>query len=106
AKLFNPLEGIIQAQHSNLNSSNSQQKTEFKKISSVEELDELLNSNPGKPVMFDFYADWCVSCHEMEAFTFNKAPVIESMNQMLLLQADVTKNTTEDRALLKRFNLF
>jgi len=56
--------------------------------------------------MLDFYADWCVSCKEMEAFTFTDARVKSKMAQMLLLQADVTANSAEDKALLKRFSLF
>jgi len=56
--------------------------------------------------MLDFYADWCVSCKEMERFTFTDPSVRARLGKALLLQADVTKNTDEDRALLKRFNLF
>ena len=56
--------------------------------------------------MLDFYADWCVSCIEMERYTFSDPAVAQRMSQFLLLQADVTANTPEDRALLKRFNLF
>ena len=56
--------------------------------------------------MLDFYADWCVSCKEMEAFTFMDAKVRAALDGMLLLQADVTANSEADRALLKRFSLF
>jgi thiol:disulfide interchange protein DsbD len=77
----------------------------FERIVSVAELNEKLRT-PGKPVMLDFYADWCVSCKEMEAFTFTDAKVKEKMNGMLLLQADVTANTEEHKELLKRFSLF
>lgn len=77
----------------------------FKIIGSVEELEQQL-ATTNKPVMLDFYADWCVACIEMEKFTFSDAQVAQKMENMLLLQADVTKNTAEDRALLKRFNLF
>jgi thiol:disulfide interchange protein DsbD len=56
--------------------------------------------------MLDFYADWCVSCKEMEAFTFSDARVKARFERMRLLQADVTANTPEDKALLKRFSLF
>ena len=60
----------------------------------------------GKPVMLDFYADWCVSCKEMEAFTFVDPRVAQRMGQLLLLQVDVTANNADDRALMKRFKLF
>ena len=56
--------------------------------------------------MLDFYADWCVSCKEMEAFTFTDPRVRAQLDNMLLLQADVTANTDAHKALLKRFSLF
>ncbi|MGB6103414.1 MAG: thioredoxin family protein, partial [Pusillimonas sp.] len=80
-------------------------KAQFTQVRSVAELDHLL-ANTNRPVMLDFYADWCVSCIEMEKFTFSDPGVAGQMSQLLLVQADVTKNTDEDRALLKRFNLF
>lgn len=80
-------------------------KTQFTQVRSVEELDALLASAT-KPVMLDFYADWCVSCIEMERFTFSDPAVAAQMAQMTLVQADVTKNTAQDQALLKRFKLF
>ncbi|MEO6959793.1 MAG: protein-disulfide reductase DsbD [Burkholderiaceae bacterium] len=77
----------------------------FVNVGSVAELDTLL-ANTSRPVMLDFYADWCVSCIEMEKFTFTDANVAQKMSAMLLLRADVTKNGPDDRALLKRFRLF
>lgn len=56
--------------------------------------------------MLDFYADWCVSCKEMERFTFSDSAVAERMGRMQLLQADVTRNTSSDKELLQRFGLF
>jgi thioredoxin:protein disulfide reductase len=77
----------------------------FTRVRSVAELDRALAS-AGKPVMLDFYADWCVSCKEMEHLTFSDKRVQAAMQQMQLLQADVTANNEEDRALMKRFRLF
>ena len=56
--------------------------------------------------MLDFYADWCVSCKEMEKFTFSDPRVQAKLKQMNLLRADVTANNADDQVLLKRFNLF
>jgi thiol:disulfide interchange protein DsbD len=75
------------------------------RVASVAELDAKLKQ-PGRPVMLDFYADWCVSCKEMEAFTFSDPRVRAQLDSMLLLQADVTRGNEADRALLKRFSLF
>jgi thioredoxin:protein disulfide reductase len=75
------------------------------RVASLGELEGRLKS-PGKPVMLDFYADWCVSCKEMERFTFTDPKVRAELDQMLLLQVDVTANNAHDRALLKRFSLF
>ena len=79
--------------------------TPFMRVSSLGELDEKLKS-AGKPAMLDFYADWCVSCKEMERFTFSDPRVRREMEGLLLVQADVTKNTEAHKALLKRFSLF
>lgn len=77
----------------------------FMPVRNLAELEAKLQA-PGKPAMLDFYADWCVSCKEMEAFTFSDARVKAKMEQMHLLRADVTDNSPEDKALLKRFSLF
>ena len=77
----------------------------FQKIHSVSELDAALKS-AGRPVMLDFYADWCKSCKEMERFTFSDPQVQQRLSKVLLLKADVTANSADDRELLKRFKLF
>ena len=79
--------------------------TEFRRIRTTAELDATLKT-AGRPVMLDFYADWCVSCKEMEHLTFSDPTVQARMTGALLLQADVTANSDEDKALLKRFGLF
>jgi thioredoxin:protein disulfide reductase len=81
-------------------------KTQFVRVKSLAELDAVLARNPGKTAMLDFYADWCVSCKEMEKLTFTDPQVKQKFADMILLQADVTANSADDKALLKRFNLF
>ena len=77
----------------------------FRPVRNVAELDAAL-STAGRPVMLDFYADWCVSCKEMEAFTFSDPAIQMRLGRALLLKVDVTQNNADDRALLKRFGLF
>jgi thiol:disulfide interchange protein DsbD len=78
----------------------------FERVSTLAELDARVKAAAGRPVMLDFYADWCVSCKELERYTFSDARVQERLREMVLLQADVTANSSEDRALLRRFRLF
>ena len=78
----------------------------FKKINSITALESALKQAEGKPVMLDFYADWCVACKEMESLTFSDSNIQHLLNKTILLQADVTQNTAEDQALLKLFGLF
>jgi thioredoxin:protein disulfide reductase len=79
---------------------------EFKMIHSTEELDALLAENKGKSVMLDFYADWCSSCKELDEITFKDPAVIQSLNDYILIRADVTADSEAEKALTKRFNLF
>lgn len=80
----------------------------FERVSTVAQLDAALlqAGQKGQPVMLDFYADWCVSCKEYDNFTFSDATVKKRLSNVRLLQADVTKNNADDKALLKRFALF
>lgn len=80
----------------------------FERVRTVAELDAALAQAraQGKPVMLDFYADWCTSCLEMEHGTFSDPQVQARLKGTVLLQADVTVNTADDRALLQRFKLF
>lgn len=78
----------------------------FIRIKNTAELDARIAQANGKPVVLDFYADWCVSCKEMERYTFSDPNVRAKLGNVLLLQADVTANSADDKALLQRFGLF
>ena len=79
---------------------------QFQRVANPLELKLALAAAGGRPVMLDFYADWCVSCKEMERDTFPDERVRSRLDQMLLLQADVTANSADHRALLQQFQLF
>ena len=85
-----------------------QSRLDFQRIKSVADLDlELAAAGAaGKFVMLDFYADWCVTCIEMEENTFSELAVQQALSGIVLLQADVTRNDAEDQQLLKRFQIF
>ncbi len=89
--------GVAEAQVSHLS---------FQPVKTVAELEQKIQASAGKLVMLDFYADWCVVCKEMELFTFSDPRVQARLQGAVLLQADVTQNSADDAALLKRFNLF
>ena len=78
----------------------------FQRVGSVAELDAAVAAAKGKTVMLDFYADWCVSCKEMERYTFTDPAVQSRLAGMIKLQADVTAGSADHQALLKRFRLF
>jgi thiol:disulfide interchange protein DsbD len=78
----------------------------FTRVKTVEQLDAALRATGGKTAMLDFYADWCVSCKEMEKLTFVDPLVKARLANTVLLQVDVTANDAADRAMLKRFGLF
>jgi len=77
--------------------------TTFKRIKTVADLDREIAtaSAAGNPLMLDFYADWCVSCKEMERYTFSDPAVMSEMDRFVLLQADVTANDEQDQALMQ-----
>ncbi len=80
----------------------------FRKVATIADLDRELAAAQaaGKPAMLDFYADWCVSCKEMEKYTFSVADVQQDLAGYVLLKADVTANNEADQALLKRFGVY
>ncbi len=80
----------------------------FQPIKTVDDLDREIEkaSSNGQSVLLDFYADWCVSCKEMEAYTFTDSDVQAALANTVWLQADVTKNDEADQTLLTRFGVF
>ena len=100
-----PLARLARAAASDAVAASADAGPHFDRVTSVAELDQRLQA-AGRPVMLDFYADWCVSCKEMEAQTFVDPAVRAKLDRALLLRADVTANNDDDRALLKRFHLF
>jgi thiol:disulfide interchange protein DsbD len=78
----------------------------FTRVKTVAQLDQALAQTGGKTAMLDFYADWCVSCKEMEKLTFTDPQVRAALANTVLLQVDVTANDADDKAMLKRFRLF
>src|SRR5262249_10361796 len=79
----------------------------FKRVKSVADVERELAAAKaaGQPAMLDFYADWCVSCKEMEKFTFTNGNVRAALAPFLLLQADVTANDEVDQALMQRYRI-
>ena len=84
---------------------NATSELNFVAVHSPQELQQKIAA-ANRPVMLEFYADWCVSCKEMERFTFTDTRVQERLRSMLLLRADVTADTENARALLKQFGLY
>ena len=80
---------------------------DFRRVKSVADVRQAVaaTARQNRPAMLDFYADWCVSCKEMEKYTFSKPQVRKALDNAVLLQADVTDNTVADKALLKHFGL-
>lgn len=80
----------------------------FQRVTNSAQLDALLNQakQKGQPVLLDFYADWCVTCKEMELLTFSNEKVKAALSTYQLIQVDVTKNTVEHQRILKQYALF
>ncbi|MEK7834971.1 MAG: protein-disulfide reductase DsbD, partial [Pseudomonadota bacterium] len=98
--LLQPLSGLRSA------AAPAAQPALFRRVSDLPQIEEAIRGAAGRPVLLDFYADWCVTCKEMEAFTFTDPAVRRRLDGMVKLQVDVTENLAEHKALLRRFGLF
>ena len=81
-------------------------EVEFTKITSIKELEILLAQNKGKKILLDFYADWCTACKELEEVTFSDSLVKSKMSEFVLIQADLTQNSEDNKALSKKYGVF
>lgn len=98
--ILRPLGNIVRAE------AQAPTSLQFTRVKDIADLDLRIAKAHGQAVMLDFYADWCISCKEMERFTFADATVQARLKQVLLLQADVTANSESDQAMIKRFGLY
>ena len=103
--IYRPLDTLMDKLKPNVE---NQDQLSFQKVKSVADLDLALvqASKQGKAVMLDFYADWCVECIRMELSTFTAAEVHDALNDVVLLQADVTDNDETDKILLNHFDIY
>jgi thiol:disulfide interchange protein DsbD len=99
-----PLQGVL---ISGASAGARQEGIVFRRVANLRELEQRIEeaSAQGRHVMLDFYADWCISCKEMEAYTFTDPKVKQALADFVLLQADVTENSEQDQALLAKFKL-
>ncbi len=106
--LIQPLKGSFSGVTATGSQTNNEQGLVFQQVKGIEGLNQALATakQQGKTVMLDFYADWCISCKEMEHLTFADKNVIATLKDTILLQADVTQNDDSDKALLQKFGLF
>ena len=89
---------------SNITTSNNKEDVHFEKIKSISDLEKVLKKakTQGKPVMLDFYADWCTYCKDYEKYVFPDAQVQKELDKFILIQADVTAIDADDKALMKK----
>ena len=103
--LTKPL-AFLQAKTSTVSTSVENKHAEFIKITSIAELDALLEKHSGKKILLDFSAEWCTACKELEEVTFVDARIKDKMDEFVLIQADITQNSDENKALSKKYGVF
>ena len=98
---LNPLEGFKSTSPGvNL----SKNEPNFISVSNLTELENAIKSS-SKPVLIDFYATWCASCNELDEITFKDEAVLKKLENFTLLRVDVTKNSSDDAQIMKKFGL-
>lgn len=97
--------GFLRAQ-TVVSKGNENKKLHFTKVTSLDELNKLLEANKGKKIILDFSAEWCTACKELESVTFSNEKVKEKMRNYFLIRADVTANGTKEKALSKAYGVF
>ena len=103
---FKPLENFTSKGVITQGAAITSREAKFHVIHTKEEFDAFMKNVKGKPVMLDFSAKWCTACKEFKEITFSDTTVKAKMEDFALLQLDVTDNTPDQKALMKRFNLF
>ncbi|ADN09036.1 protein-disulfide reductase DsbD [Sulfurimonas autotrophica] len=98
--------GFLKSQAAGTVFSANEKKLTFTKVTSLEELNALLQKNKGKKIMLDFAADWCTACKELEEVTFADPNIREKLSEFVLIRADVTANGAKEKALSKAYGVF
>ncbi len=100
--VFQPLKGIAVASGGQV-----AHELQFRQIRGLDQLNAALAraGNAGKSTMLDYYADWCISCKELEKYTFSDPAVIAALSDTVLLQTDVTAWDDTDQTLIRKFGL-
>ena len=99
---LNPLEGFKNAGSAGVNLSKNE--SNFIAVSNLTELENAVKSS-SRPVLIDFYATWCASCNELDEITFKDEAVLKKLENFTLLRVDVTKNSSDDAQIMKKFGL-
>ncbi len=98
--------GFLKAQSVQGSVSAPTKELHFIKVTSIDELNAVLQENSGKKIMLDFAADWCTSCKELDEVTFSNAAVKAKLHDYILIRADVTANGEQEKALSKKYGVF
>jgi thiol:disulfide interchange protein DsbD len=104
--ILKPLGSVVRVSSPVSANADASATARFEMVRTSAELDQALKAARGQPVMLDFYADWCVTCKELERFTFADPRVMDEFAHWKLLKIDVTKGTTEDILMLRHYGLF